>query len=812
VAGIPLFFISSIYFNVVLPGHRHRSEQKARFGYLYQKYRHGCWYWETMLMMRKVLVRLLRMMTSSQAVLVQVSGAFFLFLSLWFLHMQYDPYIEKYLNELDAIDLTTHVFFMYAGSLFLTGRLTTALTASYAIFVLVINLIVVAKNIRCVRKEVEESLPLIKVLLQPTFWENYLFPALRSHARYMVLGADYKAVFLDDKARIEDYFAEMGVNEITKRHSLVRRLERTRMLGQEAEHWARKWMLESSTSMREGEIYVQWMEGFMATVDRSCFMQRIQSDWTESSGSNDSGPFGEGPEASQEELLWQNVAARALRICAFHQPVTAKSAGGPAAGLLDVVKWGTGPAPLLVSAGGVSVQQTLLEQQRSGATLFAMLPRADRRGTASYKPARLATAREVEKALEGLRAREASEADRGGQQEGGEGKEDESTAAAAENAIAAEAAAPPTSLLPPEDFVDVVMLSSAQARAAEAAGGAGGGGKKKKKTRWPKALYGRTGPFWWMHNPDKNMPAGFEAVQADVAEALRLARLADRSGHSDSAARVLMYGRAEQLMHDWRAHRDKAAAALAARLGELGEGAAPDSGEAEAVSEQRFRGRLRAELAMEEKLQVLRVSLDCIKVYSRVELVDAKAEGVLWPAHIVEALPNGSFNVWNESQSELELQVPRARLRREGWNSHRVSSFDRHIGAVWKRLAGTEDAQEVRPLTRQDTKVVKVDTSGEADTVHFQIEWFQSRRISSNLVVGGQGDSSWAAVGYYDGTVDVWNIHTQARVHKLVHGSPVRHVVISPTGSYLHTFSTCDCSVWFVPDDDEQVRLECAVV
>ena len=183
VVGIPLFFISSIYFNVVLPGHRHRSEQKARFGYLYQKYRHGCWYWETMLMLRKVLVRLLRMMTSSQAVLVQVSGAFFLFLSLWFLHMQYDPYIEKYLNELDAIDLTTHVFFMYAGSLFLTGRLTTALTASYALFVVVINLIVVAKNIRCVRKEVEESLPLIKVLLQPTFWEDYLFPALRSHAR-----------------------------------------------------------------------------------------------------------------------------------------------------------------------------------------------------------------------------------------------------------------------------------------------------------------------------------------------------------------------------------------------------------------------------------------------------------------------------------------------------------------------------------------------------------------------------------------------------------------------------------------------------
>ena len=55
------------------------------------------------------------------------------------MHTTFRPFIERELNQLDSIALTSHVFCMYAGSMFLTEKLDAALQTSYAFVVIAVS-------------------------------------------------------------------------------------------------------------------------------------------------------------------------------------------------------------------------------------------------------------------------------------------------------------------------------------------------------------------------------------------------------------------------------------------------------------------------------------------------------------------------------------------------------------------------------------------------------------------------------------------------------------------------------------------------
>merc|ERR1739848_41745 len=96
---------------------------------------------------------------------------------------------------------------------------------------------------------------------------------------------------------------------------------------------------------------------------------------------------------------------------------------------------------------------------------------------------------------------------------------------------------------------------------------------------------------------------------------------------------------------------------------------------------------------------------------------------------------------------------------------------DHPVLRLWYHQLSLETDEEVTKLTREDD-TVEMHIEGELVTTT-QIEWLQSRMISAPLAVGGCEDSTWACVAFYDGTVDIWSVAFNMKVHTLRHGKPV---------------------------------------
>ncbi|CAM9177123.1 unnamed protein product, partial [Chrysoparadoxa australica] len=302
--GIPLFFVYMLYGKVVTPGRQYNREEKARYGYMYQKYVANCWWWELVLMFRKLTIVVWRMFTSGQTELLQASGAFFFFLFMWAYHMQKGPYVEQMLNKLDAVALTAHVVVMYAGTMFLTERLGTSLETLYAAFIIIVNMVVLVYIMRFVGREVTESVPVLGRIFSTELWIDYAWPAVKASAKYNLIDVSYKKEWMVKKTALLDYLRPSF--ELRKRQELVDRVQLCPVMGREGQFWAKYWLRESATSMREGEYYVRWLEAYTRCVDRSTFDQLIQGDWV-----------GQPLEPAEQEI-WKAAFLKGLRICATH--------------------------------------------------------------------------------------------------------------------------------------------------------------------------------------------------------------------------------------------------------------------------------------------------------------------------------------------------------------------------------------------------------------------------------------------------------------------------------------------------------------
>jgi hypothetical protein len=303
--GIPVLFLYLLYFRVVRPGRRHNREEKARYGYMYQKYTTSCWWWELVLMFRKLLIVVWRMFTSGQSSLLQASGAFFFFLFAWAFHMRMSPYLERILNKLDAVALATHVLVMYAGTMFLTDRLSLALETMYAVFIIIVNVAVLVYMFRFVGREIAESIPMMGRVCSATFWIDYSWPAVKAATKFYVVDSRYQHEWLQAAAAWSEFVRP--AQELNKRQELVGRLATCGILGPEGQFWARTWLWDSGTSMREGEYYVRWLEEYTRCVDRSTFEQLIQRDFVDHELS------------PSEQEVWKAAFIKAIRVCSQHK-------------------------------------------------------------------------------------------------------------------------------------------------------------------------------------------------------------------------------------------------------------------------------------------------------------------------------------------------------------------------------------------------------------------------------------------------------------------------------------------------------------
>ena len=121
---IPLFCIFTIS-NIFKNKREFDPDMRDRYGYLYYKYKTTHFYWEPIVIMpRKVFIALFRILTRPKEYhLLQASGIMIFLSGLTILQIKQQPFIEVFLNNMENVALTNHVFVLFFGVMFLSKAL-----------------------------------------------------------------------------------------------------------------------------------------------------------------------------------------------------------------------------------------------------------------------------------------------------------------------------------------------------------------------------------------------------------------------------------------------------------------------------------------------------------------------------------------------------------------------------------------------------------------------------------------------------------------------------------------------------------------
>ena len=123
--GIPLIS----WFLLYLKHHSLNSnDTKDKFGFLYNGYKTRSYYWESVVMLRKVAMILINTFLASLGRIVQALAILLLLLVYLHYTLTHRPYISRRLNDLEVISLVTSFITIYAGVFFLSSRDSTEQT------------------------------------------------------------------------------------------------------------------------------------------------------------------------------------------------------------------------------------------------------------------------------------------------------------------------------------------------------------------------------------------------------------------------------------------------------------------------------------------------------------------------------------------------------------------------------------------------------------------------------------------------------------------------------------------------------------
>jgi hypothetical protein len=196
---------------------------------------------------------------------------------LFVLHLNFDLFVAvQGFNFCDTMALSAHVFVMFAGSMYQSGRLSEGLASSYAYIFIAVNFAVGSYLLIVATNEVKQSLPLIDMLFSTHFWLEKVLPYVSSTLKYRLFwdGSKEKAHLRSVHAIVE-YFHEHDEHQFRKR--LVKSLEKNPLLSFRGRETAVAWLNDENTSMRDGFIFVKFMKKMKADINRSLFDYLVSS-------------------------------------------------------------------------------------------------------------------------------------------------------------------------------------------------------------------------------------------------------------------------------------------------------------------------------------------------------------------------------------------------------------------------------------------------------------------------------------------------------------------------------------------------------
>ena len=275
IIGIPFLIMGLVYSQVILPGLRNEAEAKVRYGYFYAKYNPDTWWWELTFMLRKLAVPAIKMFTDNLVVLVQITSAFLLFLLFALWQNLAKPFIEEGCNFCDTLALSAHVFVMFAGAMYQTGRLQTELASSYAYLFIFVNTYVGLYLFNYARSEVVQCLPLIGMILSSEFWLNYAWPYVFWTVRYRLFGSRHKQHYIEAQDKFFMYY--YSHDEDDYRANMADRLRRQPLLSDIGRAKAKQWIRDYSSTMRDGLLYNEYLNQCKAEINRSVFVYMVTS-------------------------------------------------------------------------------------------------------------------------------------------------------------------------------------------------------------------------------------------------------------------------------------------------------------------------------------------------------------------------------------------------------------------------------------------------------------------------------------------------------------------------------------------------------
>ena len=125
----------------IVKNRNHLNEDyiKSRFGFLISGYKSNLYYWEFVIIYRKISIVFLSVFLSTVGTTVQALAAFLVLVISFYLQSTYNPFTVGKLNRLELMSILTAATTIYCGLLFLTDNMSNEMNILLFVLILISN-------------------------------------------------------------------------------------------------------------------------------------------------------------------------------------------------------------------------------------------------------------------------------------------------------------------------------------------------------------------------------------------------------------------------------------------------------------------------------------------------------------------------------------------------------------------------------------------------------------------------------------------------------------------------------------------------
>ncbi len=252
---VPIGLFTHLY-QLKIKGELYMFQNKSRFGYLHMRYTADYWYWEFVILVRKMcLSAILIFCGGSSNAFNQISLAFLVFVFFLALHRTCNPFSENLLNLLESMALATLFVVMFIGAIFLTGEIPGDGVESSGVgysMITVLSFTIFFLG-RAAWREFTESLPMLQKLLTLSNIERQVAMAVAE-----LFGTDRGIDTTDIDKRLAN------ANSLQKEHfyymlELEKRLELVPLFSGIGHNIVTNWLKDPNTPPRDGFKFVSFI-------------------------------------------------------------------------------------------------------------------------------------------------------------------------------------------------------------------------------------------------------------------------------------------------------------------------------------------------------------------------------------------------------------------------------------------------------------------------------------------------------------------------------------------------------------------------